>query len=101
VNRHHRKVGTVAHPIRARTTQDLLKFYTKKLIQKGHSSAVACKLGSAVISMNPSQLPEVLLAPHEYAIHFNCTAGELSYTPDSIRYLGVLALGEVSSATAG
>jgi hypothetical protein len=50
--------------------------------------------------MSPSQFPEALLAPHEYAALFHGTAGELSYTPDSLRYLGVLALGAVPSATA-
>lgn len=50
--------------------------------------------------MSPSQFPEALFAPHEYAALFLCTAGELSYTPDSLRYLGVLALGAVPSASA-
>ncbi len=49
--------------------------------------------------MSPSQFPKALFAPHEYAALFLCTAGELSYTPDSLRYLGVLALGAVPSAT--
>ncbi len=51
--------------------------------------------------MNPPQFPKALFAPHAYAALFLCTAGELSYTPDSLRYLGVSALGAVPLADAG
>ena len=43
--------------------------------------------------MNETDLQAALFAPDELIALFSCTAGELSYTPDSLRYLGVLAPG--------
>jgi len=92
-------VGTVAHHVRARTTQDLFKSYTKNSYKKGTIPASEVNLAVRIVPW-VHQLPQALIAPHEYAALFHGTAGELSYTPDSLRYLGVLALGAVPSATA-
>lgn len=43
--------------------------------------------------MNHTDVQAALFAPDEFIALFSCTAGELSYTPDSLRYLGVLAPG--------
>ena len=50
--------------------------------------------------MDPSDLQAALFAQDELVALFTCTAGELSYTPDSLRYLGVLAPGVALAASA-
>ena len=50
--------------------------------------------------MNKTDLQAALFAPDEFIALFSCTAGELSYTPDSLRYLGVLAPGVALAASA-
>ena len=52
-------------------------------------------------TVNPTKLQAALFAPEEYMALFSCTAGELSYTPDSLRYLGVLAWGVDRTPSAG
>jgi hypothetical protein len=50
--------------------------------------------------VNPSDQQAALFAPEEFIALFSCSAGELSFTPDSLRYLGVLESGVDRTATA-
>jgi len=74
-------------------SQDIAQYDTQNLHLVGHNSAEYISTSGRKNTVNPSDLQAALFAPEEYMALFSCTAGELSFTKESLRYLGVLTSG--------